>query len=234
MGLRLKKFQAENLHDCMTNPRKERACVMLLLARIGRPFTSIECLEPPAPDIRVQYADGSVEIVEVTEIHPDEDPNRGSASRQREERRARGNPHAIVPSWIPTEALPAIRLRIDDKIEKAAGYAVQPHETLSLLLEGSLPLIGAVASTYVFAPLVTLDRLNAELHECLTASRFQRAYLHLTLSGNAVWEWTRKKGWTVLCRPEDIAYEGRKMLDALKPRGSGVVPPGTKIFGWPR
>jgi hypothetical protein len=218
----------------MSNPRKERACVMLMLARIDRPFTYVECLEPPAPDIRVQHADGSVEIFEVTEIHPDEDPHRGSVARQQEERRARGNPHAIVPSWVPTEALPAIRLRIDDKIEKAAGYKVQPHETLSLLLVGSLALIGAVASTYVFAPFVTVDRLNAELHQSLAASRFQRVYLHLPLSGNAVWEWTRQTGWTVLCAPADIANDARKMLEAVKPLGSGIVPPGTKIIGWPR
>ena len=133
-----------------------------------------------------------------------------------------------------TEAQPAIRLRMDDKIEKAAGCKVQPHERLSLLLVSSLALIGAVASTYVFAPFVTVDRLNAELHQSLAASRFQRVYLHLPLSGNAVWEWTRKTGWTVLCAPADIANDARKMLEAVKPLGSGIVPPGTKIIGWPR
>jgi hypothetical protein len=216
----------------MSDPRKERACVTRLSARISQSFTSIECLNPPAPDIRVRHADGAVEIFEVTEIHPDENPPRGSSARRQEERRTRGNPHAIVPYWIPTEALPAIRLRIDNKVEKAAGYAVQPHETLSLLLVGSLPQNGAVASTYVFAPFITVERLNAVLHQCLAASRFQRAYLHLPLSGNAVWGWDRQTAWTVLCAPEEIACEGRDMLAALKGLGSDGILPGTQIFGW--
>ena len=218
----------------MSDQRTEHACVLRLLARLSRSFTGIAPLKPPRPDIGVQYADHSVELFEVTEIHPDEGPRRGSRARAQEEQRAEGNPYAIVPSWVPVEALPAIRLRIEDKSHKALGYTVLPHETLSLLLVGSLPLIGAVVSTYVFAPFLTLERLNANLNDCLTASRFQRAYLHLPLSGNGVWGWTRAGGWTVLFPPEDIAQEGRKMLDALKGLGSGAVPPGTQIFGWPR
>lgn len=105
---------------------------MLLLARISRHTIASDCLKPPSPDIRVQHTNGSVEIFEVTEIHPDENPHRGSPARQQEERRARGNPHAIVPSWVPTDALPAIRFRVEEKCKKALGYLVEPHETLSL------------------------------------------------------------------------------------------------------
>ena len=61
----------------MSDPRKERDCVVRLLAQLGRSFTAIECLNPPAPDIRAKHADGSVEIFEVTEIHPDENRPRG-------------------------------------------------------------------------------------------------------------------------------------------------------------
>jgi hypothetical protein len=219
----------------MSDSRKERACVLRLLASLVRPVVYMETPAPPAPDVRVRYADHSVEVFEVTEVHPDERSRRGgSPARAQEERRAKGNPHAIVPSWVPVEALPAIRRRVEEKCKKAVGYTVQPHETLSLLLMGSLPLIGALASTYVFAPFVTVDRLNAELHECLAASRFQRAYLYLPFSGNAAWGWAPKTGWTVLLAPQDIAQEGREVLEALKPLGSGVVPPGTQIFGWPR
>ena len=98
----------------------------------------------------------------------------------------------------------AIRLRIE---EKAIGYAVQPHETLSLLLVGSLPLIGAVTATYVYAPFVTPDRLNAALNESLIDSRFERVYLQLVLSGNGVWGWTRQSGWTVLRAPENVGAD---------------------------
>ncbi|MGH8227248.1 MAG: hypothetical protein ACREU3_04970 [Steroidobacteraceae bacterium] len=218
----------------MSKPLKERACVLRLLARLGRPMISVECLEPPAPDVRVRYEDGSLEVFEVTEIHPDESPHQGSPARGQEERRARRDPHAIVPTCVPAEALPAICRRVEEKRKRADIYAVQPYETLSLLLVGSLPLIGAVASTYVFAPFLTIDRLNAELNESLGASRFQRAYLHLPLSGNSAWGWTSTTGWRVLCAPENIGIDGRKTLEALKGLGSGVVPPGTQIFGWPR
>jgi hypothetical protein len=218
-----------------TQEEIERADVLQMLARIDRPFVKVGNLEPPAPDVGVQYVDQSIEVFEVTEIHPDEGtPHRGSQARAHEERRARKDPHAIVPSWVPTEALPSIRLRVTDKIKKAVGYAVRPGETLSLLLVGSIPQIGAITSTYVFAPFVTVDRLNAELHESLAGSRFQRAYLHLLLSGHAVWGWTPQSGWTVPRAPEDFARDGQKMLDSVKSLGSGVLPPGTRIFGWPR
>jgi hypothetical protein len=43
-----------------------------------------------------------------------------------------------------------------------------------------------------------------------------------------------RSAWTVLRPPEEFAREGRAMLDAITPLGSGVLPPGTRIFGWPR
>lgn len=59
----------------------ERAHVLQMLVRIERPFVVVGNLEPPAPDVGVQYADQSIEIFEVTELHPDEGPRRGSPGR---------------------------------------------------------------------------------------------------------------------------------------------------------
>jgi hypothetical protein len=191
-------------------------------------------LEPPAPDVRVTYSDRPTEVFEVTVIHPDETPGGGSEARRQEMLRARGSTNAIVPSWVAAQAVPAIRRRVEQKANKSAGYLVAPGETLSLLLVGSLPQVGALASTFIFAPFVTLEQLNSQLSENLLRSRFQAAYLHLPLSGNAAWGWARQSGWTVLCAPEDSAQEGRQTLDALRGLGAGGLLPGTQVFGWPR
>jgi hypothetical protein len=218
----------------MTNPVTERRCVLLLTARLNRPISAIASGVPPAPDVRVTYADGSAEAFEITEIHPDELPDGGSEARALEMRRAKGDPSAIAASWVAIDALPALRRRIEQKARKSRCYEVLPGDLLSLLLVGSVPEIGALASTYIFAPQLPLDRLNGEIHELLAGSRFQRAYLHLPLSGNAVWGWTRQTRWSVLRVPEDTSKEGRETLEALRGLGNGVLLPGTKLFGWPR
>jgi len=212
----------------------ERECVKRLLDALG-PQAALESLEPPEPDVRATYSDVSVEVFEVTEIHPDEAPDGGgSLARAQEEQRARADPHGIVCSAVPADPLPGVLRRIEEKCRKAPGYMVRPHETLSLLLAGSLPMIGAPASTFVFPPFLDLERLDGESHDTLARSRFKRAYLHLHLSGNAVWEWNRASRWFVRRPPDDTSREGREMLKAIKGLGSGDVLPGTKIVGrWP-
>jgi hypothetical protein len=212
----------------------ECECVRRLLAALGRSATHLDSPNPPAPDVRAVFADGSAEAFEVTEIHPDEVPGRGSAARSAEAQRAKRDPYAVTPSWIQTEPMPGIRHRLEQKVKKAAGYSVQPHETLSLLLVGSLPQIGAVAATFIVAKFLTVERLNAELNGLLAKSPFQRAYLHLPLSGSAVWAWSRPSGWLALRTPDDTSHEGRQALALLRSRGSfgpdGLLP-GTMIFG---
>jgi hypothetical protein len=175
----------------------ERACVARLLAALGRPAAALESLSPPAPDVRATFHDGSVEVFEVTAIHPDEVPGRGSAVRSAEARYAKKHPGTSQPTWIQPNPMPAIRHRIEEKVGKAEGYMLRANETLSLLLVGSLAQEGAVAATFVFSFLVKPEQLN-QLDEILGTSRFQHAYLHLQLSGNQVWEWTRSEGWHVL------------------------------------
>lgn len=169
--------------------------VRRLLAALGRPPTRLEPLDPPAPDVRAIHPDGSVEVFEVTEIHPDESPGHGSTIRSVEARHAKNHPGTPRPTWIRPNPMPAIRYRIEEKVRKAEGYVLRAGETLSLLLVGSLAQEGAVAATFVFSFLVNPAQLK-ELGEILGTSRFQHAYLHLQLSGNDVWEWTRIGGWS--------------------------------------
>lgn len=211
----------------------EREHVRRLLVALGRPAIRLDSLHPPAPDVRVTF-NGSIEVFEVTEIHPDERPGKGSAARGAEELRASRDPQGLYLSWIHTNAIPAIRYRFERKERKALKYEVQPGESLSLLLVGSIPRIGAVASTLVIEAFQTTERLNTELNELLLKSRFQCAYLHLPLSGNALWGWDRQSGWHVRRSPDDLSAPGRQMLGALRSLG-GFSPdgllPGTQVFG---
>jgi hypothetical protein len=217
-----------------TRQEVERDCVSRLLGVLERPEARLASPTPPAPDVHAAFTDGSAETFEVTEIHPDEAPGQGSAARANEERRAKREPQTPVSSWIRLEALGAIRYRIEQKVEKSSGYAVPSNATLSLLLVGSLPKMGAAAATFVFAPFLSVEQLNGEFDELLANSRFDHAYVHLMLSGNAVWGWSRGPGWCVLRTPDDISHEGRQMLDMLKDSAADGFLPTTTITGrWP-
>jgi hypothetical protein len=94
--------------------------------------------------------------------------------------------------------------------------------------------MGAAAATFVFAPFLSVEQLNGEFDELLANSRFDHAYVHLILSGNAVWGWSRGPGWCVLRNPDDISHEGRQMLDMLKDSAADGLLPRTTITGrWP-
>ena len=140
----------------------------------------------------------------------------------------------MAVTWIQTAFMPALRHRIEQKIRKAPDYVVVPGETLSLLLVGSIAKLGAVAATYVIAQLVSVEQLNAELHQILACSRFQYAYLHLQLSGNAVFEWSRESGWRLKRPPNNDNAAAREALDLLKAHGGfgpdGLLP-GTELRG---
>jgi hypothetical protein len=216
---------------------EECECVRRLLAILAPQAADIRPQSPPAPDVLVIFADKSRAAFEVTQIHPDEVRGQGSAMRTAEERRAKHDPSASVLSWVPTNAMPSIRIRVEEKVKKAAHYAVQPNETLSLLLVGSIPKIGAIAATTIILPFLSVDQLNTELHEVLGKSRFQHAYLHLPLAGNAVWGWDGAQGWRVLRDADDNSREGREILQQLRSQGGfgpdGLLP-GTQITGWRR
>lgn len=217
----------------MGTRRRNLDCVVGLLKTLDQPFTRAISLRPPQPDVRVWYIDRSVELFEVTQIRPNKyamaDANAASG---REERGIKSNPDSVSPSSIAVEAFRSMRLRIRRKSRRT--YAVSLKQTLSLLLVGWLPSLGAVASTYVVAQFFTLERLNAELNECLRDSPFQRVYLHLPRYGDRVWGWTQQQqSWYVLRTSEDVAPEGRQLQEVLRELRSGGVSIDT-LFRWPR
>lgn len=140
----------------LVNSELERECVRRLQLELGKDGFSLESPNPPAPDARVVWPAGTCEAFEVMEVHPDELPGRGSAAPAEEEQRAKRNPQEIALSWITTNATPALTHRVDEKVKKAAGYAVRSNEPLSLLLVGALAKPGAVAAT--FRPLAVFER----------------------------------------------------------------------------
>ena len=196
------------------NSEIERECVQRLLLATGKADFILESPSPPAPDVKALWPDGSCDVFEVTEVHPDENPGYGSAARADEERHLRRDSQAIHGTWIQSTPIPAIGYRIADKIRKAQGYIVNANEPLSLLLVGGLLKPGAVAATSVVPQFLTTELLNQHFHESLANSRFDQAYLHLQLFG-AIWVWDKIKGWRVL-QPPNLFHEGRSALEMLR------------------
>jgi hypothetical protein len=215
-------------------PDIERECVRRLLLELGRRADefALESPNPPAPDVRVCWRSGDTDVVEVTEVHPDEVLGQGSAARADEEQRARRDPQDTTLRWIEANALPALSHRVLEKVRKSSGYALQPGESLSLLLAASLAMYGAAASTSIAWPFLNETVLNQHLHAALCASRFERAYLHLQL-WHGLWEWSRPQGWRALQAPRSVE-DGNEALAMLRQHAGRALLPGTEVVGrWP-
>jgi hypothetical protein len=211
------------------NSQIECECVRRLYLTLGKNDFRLESPKPPAPDVRVIWANGTSNAFEVTEVHPDEVPGKGSVIRADEERRKKRNPRELAAMWIPTNGIRAIKHRVQEKAKKSSDYVIGVNEPLYLLLVGALAEPGAVAATFVPWQFLTVDMLNQELNALLENSRFQCAYLHLQIP-HALWEWSRPNGWRIVRAPQSFD-DGRSTLEMLRENANLGVLPGTHIIG---
>lgn len=150
------------------------------------------------PDV-LASVDGRTIGIEVTVYHADEQPDgTGSPARAQERdlsRQAKGNPY---PMWGSPDPLPGLEARISDKVRKAENYNTEGCDELWLLIAASVPINGAVASTYMFDFLLNAQALNERTGYPLNASPFKAIYVHSHLSteGEALFSWSRASGWS--------------------------------------
>jgi hypothetical protein len=138
-----------------------------------------------------------------TTFHSDEGHTpgaRGSSTRAKEERIARTT-QTPFGLWGKFDYRPALRLRIDEKIAKAAEHNNRHliAETW-LVISANVSKWGAAASTMVAADVLRADDLNALCHAQLEASEFECACLVLHMD-RIVWGWDRPVRWRVLADP---------------------------------
>jgi hypothetical protein len=147
--------------------------------------------------------DGSPAGAQHTTFHSDEGHTagvRGSPTRAKEERIARATQKPFF-LFGKIEYRPALRLRVDEKIAKAAA-----HDNRHLIAETWLVISanvgewGPAASTMIVADVLCADDLNALCHAQLDASIFECACLVLH-SDRIVWGWDRPSRWRVLANP---------------------------------
>jgi len=96
--------------------------------------------------------------------------------------------------WAVADPLPGIVARIADKIDRATKYDASRYSELWLLISSQLPMPGAVAATFVFAPFVNVQRLNEMSHHLLATSPFAAVHLHLAMT-HGLFLWSREKQW---------------------------------------
>ena len=134
--------------------------------------------------------------IEVTTLHSDEkEKNKGSLLRAKEAKKAKesgGKPYFI---WggIP-DPMPALRVRIEEKVKLAAQYDYEKYDDLLLLISGQLPMPKAVASTYVPTPSFNVDMLNQFFHDILSGSPFSAVYIHLIME-RVIYRWSSSTHW---------------------------------------
>ena len=137
-----------------------------------------------------------------TTFHSDEGHTpgaRGSPTRAKEERiaRTRQTPFFL---WGEFDYRPALRVRIDEKIAKAAEHNSRHLITETwLVISANVGKWGAAASTIITADVLRSEDLNALCHLQLDASEFEcRLVLHMD---KIVWGWDRPGIWRVLADP---------------------------------
>lgn len=109
--------------------------------------------------------------------------------------------------WANPDYRPALSLRVNEKISIAAR-----HDNRGLVAEtwlvvsAQLNRWGAAASTTMIPGLVRIDDLNNLLHENLSASNFDRAFIVLHLH-SVIYGWQRGEGWRVVADPQACERE---------------------------
>jgi hypothetical protein len=160
------------------------------------------CLRPgDKPDV-VAIIDGKHIGIEVTQFHADEQSGvKGSALRAEEVKKAKASGARSYAQWFVPNPLPGVIARINEKISDAAAYDKAGHVQLWLLISSQLPKIGALGSTFAFAPFVDVTELNRATHMRLCRSSFSAVHFHLMMS-HGVYSWSRSEQWHVTKPPD--------------------------------
>ena len=181
------------------NSRKQHEEMELVgrfLAQLGYSHARLECGD--RPDL-IAVIDGERVGIEETKFHGDEQPGvPGSPLRAAEAqlaKQANGHPYSM---WAVADPIPGIVARIKDKIERAAKYDADQYSELWLLISSQLPMLGAVASTFVAPAFVDVSRLNDSTHGLLSASPFSAVHLHLAMT-HGLFSWSREQQWYANC-----------------------------------
>ena len=185
----------------------ESAVATRLFQLIGLTYTSMT--DPwrthggeTGADVEIHY-DGSRIGIQVTEFSADEgvvSPKRGLRAAT-----ARNAAQGELPSgWIPLrQQVPALVLRIREKIAKARCYDFEQFEEVWLLVATFVPW--APVSTFQFPGVtITPEDMNCHLDNELRRSKFTRAFVYNMLC-NTVYEWPSVTGWRCIRKgPADL------------------------------
>ena len=188
----VRRFAAHHRVASMSSRKQleEMELASRFLALLGHPHAQLE--RGDRPDV-VAVIDGQRVGIEETKFHGDAQPGiSGSPLRAAETqvaKQANGHPYFM---WGVPDPSPGIVARIKDKIECAAKYDATRYSELWLLISSQLPMSGAVASTFVFPPLLNVSSLNNSTHSILSASPFSAAHLHLAMT-HGLFSWSREK-----------------------------------------
>jgi hypothetical protein len=166
----------------------------LLLALESADF---ELRPSDSPDVDATIGGRSIGV-EVTVFHADEGLGRGgSVLRATEEKTARqsgGGPYLV---WGIVDPVPGLITRIRDKVTVVTAYDRRRFTELRLLIVAQFPKPGAAASTFGLSAALNERSLSQHLHELLSGSAFDQAYLHLSLE-QTIYAWTRSEGWRLV------------------------------------
>ena len=156
-------------------------------------------------DVLVELSGRRVGI-QVTELDTGGVPGTARANENKLKQETAALGHSTYMAWSenkPANLISAVAGAISRKARIAARHAFAGLDEVWLLVSCGVPDLGAIASTFVMTPWLTVEALDQATKATLSPSRYHRAFIHPILSvERCLYDWNRERAaWSKLTTP---------------------------------
>jgi hypothetical protein len=176
---------------------RERSLVELLLSRRG--LVAEEFIDPnqegdeTGADV-IAVVGGRCIGVQVTELDTGDIPGRARATEKASWREAQDRGQGTYAGWAqndPSKLISAVARAIASKVQHIVGC-----DEAWLLMSASLPVTGALVSTFVVSQWLHAPDLDSATMNHLAKCKYTHAFLHVIVgSEDALYSWTADDNW---------------------------------------
>jgi hypothetical protein len=200
---------------------REKHLVALLNQRRGQPAHDYSDPNTAAGretgvDVLMVSDEGRIGI-QVTEIDTGDVQGMARADEKKAWRNSGLATYVALTQNDCNKLLASIQRAITRKVAIAEAHPFGEFNAVWLLASAGVPEMGAVASTLIMSPCLDAAALDAVTSDCLSRSKYERAYLHCILGvEHALYCWKRGRGWTKEVQEEPSWMRGPSFWDVQK------------------
>jgi hypothetical protein len=164
----------------MSKFEREKALTLHLLNRLGMTAAAISDPNSGGPekgiDVLVQFTDGRTVGIQVTEVDPFAARGTARANEKRLSRAAPNKPYFLWGQNNRAVILGAIAHGIRRKVQIGARHSFKFVDEVWLLICAGVPEHGAMGSTFVMTPWLSVDDMNSSTDHLLRGSKYNRCF----------------------------------------------------------